>query len=255
MAGHGDPFTPGGFPRLQYVVRGIKRAPRPPSRPRLPLTPSLLQAIKTCWAARAAEPDTVMLWGQPVAWGFSGLCVRDSPSSQLKRWTRRHACQSRMWQSTATPTPPWCECTDPFRHGVDIFLGRTDATLCPVAAILAYCAIRPAIVRPFFVFRDGSPLTRYRLVAAVRNALSHAGVDTAHYSEHSFRVGSASRQHHQPTRTSSAAGLNTRRTSSMTRISDCSVTRWLLILQHVHQTSFQHPQPHLSRTYQATSQV
>ena len=145
--------------------------------------------------------------------------------------------------------------TDPFRHGVDIFLGRTDAALCPVAAILAYCAIRPAIVRPFFVFRDGSPLTRYRLVAAVRNALSHAGVDTAHYSEHSFRVGSASRQHHQPTRTSSAAGLNTRRTSSMTRISDCSVTRWLLILQHVHQTSFQHPQPHLSRTYQATSQV
>ena len=46
--------------RRQYVVRGIKRAPRPPSRPRLPLTPSLLQAIKTCWAARAVEPDMVM---------------------------------------------------------------------------------------------------------------------------------------------------------------------------------------------------
>ena len=80
---------------------------------------------------------------------------------------------------------------EPEQDRVDIFLGRTDAALCPVAAILAYCAIRPAIVRPFFVFRDGSPLTRDRLVAAVRSALSHAGVDTAHYSGHSFRVGAA----------------------------------------------------------------
>ena len=44
---------------------------------------------------------------------------------------------------------------------------------------------------PFFVFEDGSPLTRERLVAAVRSALSHAGVNTAHYSGHSFRVGAA----------------------------------------------------------------
>ena len=72
MAGHGDPFTPGGYLRLQYVVRGIKRAPRPPSRPWLPLTPSLLQDIKTCWAARAAEPDTVMLWAA-CCMGFFGF--------------------------------------------------------------------------------------------------------------------------------------------------------------------------------------
>ena len=37
IAGHGDPFTPGSFPRLQYVVlRGIKHASRQPSRPRMP---------------------------------------------------------------------------------------------------------------------------------------------------------------------------------------------------------------------------
>jgi hypothetical protein len=45
--------------------------------------------------------------------------------------------------------------TDPFRHGVDIFLGRTDAALCPVAAILATAPY----AQPFFVFRDGSPQT------------------------------------------------------------------------------------------------
>lgn len=81
--------------------------------------------------------------------------------------------------------------TDPFRHGVDVFLGRTDATLCPVSAILAYCAVRSPIISPFFVFTDGTLLTRDRLVAAVRSALSTTGVNTAHYSGQSFRVGAA----------------------------------------------------------------
>ena len=43
--------------------------------------------------------------------------------------------------------------TDPFRHGVDIYVGCTGSALCPVAAILAYLAIRletadgPGLVR------------------------------------------------------------------------------------------------------------
>jgi hypothetical protein len=135
--------------------------------------------------------------GQPVAWDSSGLCVQaNSPSSQLK--VDQATCLSVQDVAVDSHSNPSMvrvhlqqSKTDPFRHGVDIFLGRTDAALCPVAAILAYCAIRPAIVRPFFAFRDGSPLTRDRLVAAVRSALSHAGVDTAHYSGHSFRVGAA----------------------------------------------------------------
>ena len=81
--------------------------------------------------------------------------------------------------------------TDPFRHGVSIYLGCTDSYLCPVAAILAYTAIRPAVAGPFFVFKDGSPLTMEKLVAVVREVLADAGVDTSCYSGHSFRVGAA----------------------------------------------------------------
>ena len=44
--------------------------------------------------------------------------------------------------------------TDPFRVGVDIFMGRTNNTLCPVAAVLAYLAIRPSIEGPLFIFQD-----------------------------------------------------------------------------------------------------
>ena len=32
--------------------------------------------------------------------------------------------------------------TDPFRKGVDIFLGRTGDDICPISAMLAYVAVR-----------------------------------------------------------------------------------------------------------------
>lgn len=57
--------------------------------------------------------------------------------------------------------------TDPFRHGVDIFLGRTQADLSPVSALLAYIAVHPSVYGPLFVFGDGSFLPRDKLVSAV----------------------------------------------------------------------------------------
>ena len=81
--------------------------------------------------------------------------------------------------------------TDPFRHRVDVFVGHTDSNLCLVAAILSYVAVRPSVTGPLFVFHDRQPLTRDRLVQAVCQALSSAGVDTSAYSGHSFRIGAA----------------------------------------------------------------
>ena len=81
--------------------------------------------------------------------------------------------------------------TDPFRHGVDIFLGRTHADLCPVTALLAYIAVRPAVQGPLVVFEDGSLLSRDKLVSAIRSALQLAGVDAWNYTGHSFRIGAA----------------------------------------------------------------
>ena len=45
--------------------------------------------------------------------------------------------------------------TDPLRRGVNVFLGQTNADLCPVTAILAYVALRPQLEGPLFVFQDG----------------------------------------------------------------------------------------------------
>ena len=74
-----------------------------------------------------------------------------------------------------------------------MFLGKTDAPLCPVAAMLNYLAVRPAVAGPLFIHADGSPLLKSQFVAGVRRALAAANLDPrpSKYSGHSFRIGAA----------------------------------------------------------------
>ncbi len=81
--------------------------------------------------------------------------------------------------------------TDPFRTGVDVYLGRTGCNLCPVAAVLAYMSRRGPGPGPLFRFEDAKPLTRVWFVAEVKEALTKAGIDSTCYSGHSFRSGAA----------------------------------------------------------------
>ncbi len=82
--------------------------------------------------------------------------------------------------------------TDVFRKGVTVVLGATRDELCPVAAVLA--EPRPAqgsYPGPFFVFSDGSPLTREKFVKELRSGLRLAGIQVENYAGHSFRIGAA----------------------------------------------------------------
>ncbi len=80
--------------------------------------------------------------------------------------------------------------TDPFRVGVDVFIGKTDDDLCPVAAVLAYM-VRRGHGPVHSSSQDGSPLTRPRLVAEVKQSLEKAGVVSRAYAGHSFWSGAA----------------------------------------------------------------
>ena len=79
--------------------------------------------------------------------------------------------------------------TDPFRRGMDVFVGRTHNVLCPVSAMLAFLAVRGGRAGALFRFQDGRVLTRDRFVGHVREALSKAEVDARNYAGHSFRSG------------------------------------------------------------------
>jgi hypothetical protein len=81
--------------------------------------------------------------------------------------------------------------TDPFRQGVNLYLGKTGEKLCPVSAILAYLRIRGLSPGPLFVLPDRSYLTRQRFADMVAKVLHQAGLNDQHYSTHSFRIGAA----------------------------------------------------------------
>ena len=81
--------------------------------------------------------------------------------------------------------------TDPFIEGVDVFVGRSGCPLCPVSALQDYLVVRGSSPGPLFMFQDGKPITRPGFVAKVKEALTRAGIDSSHFSGHSFRSGAA----------------------------------------------------------------
>jgi len=50
--------------------------------------------------------------------------------------------------------------TDRFHQGIDIFVGKTNNQLCPVAAMMAYLAARGASPGPLLIFKNGRVLSR-----------------------------------------------------------------------------------------------
>ena len=64
--------------------------------------------------------------------------------------------------------------TDPFRKGVDLYVGKTGSQLCPVTSMLTYLGMAAG---PLFRFKDGGVLTRQRFVEAVRDGLKKCGID------------------------------------------------------------------------------
>ena len=195
-----DPFK-GSMLRLEYVLRGIKRvqahAGPEKVRTRLPLTPPLLRRLKAVWAVGGATYDAKLLWAASCLCFFAFMrageltvpdCGSYDPAVHLSigdiaadNPSRPSFLRVRIKQSK----------TDPFRKGVDVFVGSTGTDVCPVAATLSYLQCRGTSPGPLFRLDDGRPLTRKRFVELVREALSKAGIDKSKYCGHSFRIGVA----------------------------------------------------------------
>ena len=78
--------------------------------------------------------------------------------------------------------------TDQLRRGADVYVGRTECPLCPITAVLHYMALRGSTAGSFFIFKDGTLLTKSIFTARVREALRSLGY---HFAGHSFRIGAA----------------------------------------------------------------
>ena len=164
------------MPCLEYVVKGFRRrfSSKSRGRPRLPITPAILRALKVMWSSDADQFTASMLWAASCLcfFGFprSGDMVVPSNASFD---AAAHLCfgdiaiNSRTEPSAMTVHLKSSK-TDPFRKGVSLLIGTGNAEICPVAAVLSYMVQRGPAPGPLFRFSDGCYLTRARFVAALR---------------------------------------------------------------------------------------
>ena len=116
-------------------------------------------------SAQSFDPTTHLCWGDIAV---------DNPADPMA--IRVHLKRSKC---------------DQFGKGVNVFVGRTNTPICPVAAILAYIAIRDASEGPFFRLASGQPLSKLKFVSSFRQALQAIGLPYQDFAGHSFRIGAA----------------------------------------------------------------
>jgi len=196
--GESDPFGP-GLHRLHYIMQGIKRAEAEKGvekRQRLPITPCILSKMRMVWE-ESDQPDKEMLWAACCV-GFFGF-LRTGEMTVPSDEAYDPACHL-SWSDVAVDNPDNPEVirlhikqskTDPFRKGIYLYMGKTCSESCPVKSLLNYMVRRGKKEGPLFLFRNGSYLTRQRLVDAMRKALLKAGLDPVQFCGHSFRIGAA----------------------------------------------------------------
>ncbi len=195
-----DPFQGKPSPRLQYVLRGIKKHEAEKGverRERFPMSPALLYKLRSVWAQSGGERDTKMLRAVCCLAFFAFLRAGELtvPSDREYDATVHLSRGDIEIENPRSPSALSVRIkqskTDPFRRGVSLYVGHTRSALCPVAAILDYLCARGPDPGPLFTFSDGRYQTKQRFVSAIREALKRAGVDQSKYSGHSFRIRAA----------------------------------------------------------------
>ena len=196
-AGLPDPSM-SSFPRLNYILKGVhKKSPEHKRAKRLPITPDLLRRIHSVWSQTPLTYDKVMLWAA-YCLGFFGFLRAGEFTSTLPPPPGGSILSVADITIDSRDNPQVLTVllrtskTDTFGMGTRLYLGRTGKSLCPVAAMLGYLAIHPSNPGPLFIWENGTPLSRAQLVKHLQEVLTQAGIDTTHFSGHSFRIGAAS---------------------------------------------------------------
>ena len=122
MMGLDNPLV--NHPRVQLVLRGIKRLQGNNRRLRQPITPELLLLFRDKLNLSSYELSLYSLFPHLVR-----LLIKVSKS-----------------------VPFWDTCT--------VVVGRNNSALCPVEALRKHLYYRGGRPGPLFIFPDGSPLTR-----------------------------------------------------------------------------------------------
>ena len=197
-----EPREYSSMPRLRLVQSGIQRThatqqAAADTRVRLPITPAILLKLKEQWTPHKADADIVMLWAA------ASLCFFGffrSGEITIPSLTSFDASKHLAWGDVAvdnTDNPQTLKVhlkvskTDQLGKGVDVYVSKTNGPLCPVTATMHYMTVRGAAAGPFFILKNGTPLTKSTFTARIREALQALGLPAEHFAGHSFRIGAA----------------------------------------------------------------
>ena len=201
LQGIGTDPKVGDMALLQQTIKGIKRVQSHQNlqpRVRLPITTEVLRAMQRSWNRDPYDYRNVMLWAASAVCFFGFFRSGEITVPSASNFDA--SCHLTLNDlSVDDPRNPKAICinlkqskTDPFRRGIQVFIGATNDRLCPVAALMAYLTMRDkSTSTPLFKFQNNEPLSRDRFVMEVRKALREAGIDQSKYAGHSFRIGAA----------------------------------------------------------------
>ena len=81
--------------------------------------------------------------------------------------------------------------TDQFGKGCDVVLGRTNAKLCPVAAVLGFLSRRGNQPGAFFVDSKSNPVIKSQFIRDLRAIFGALGILQNYYAGQCFCIGAA----------------------------------------------------------------
>ena len=189
-----DPFGGSPMPKLEYVLRGVKKhevEKGEGQRPCLPITPEILRQLKSQWEPTAHTWDTRMVWATCCLGFFAFLQVGeftvpdDASYDQSVHFSFGDIALDDLINPTVLQVCIKQSKTDPFRKGVTLYVSG------PVVAVLSYLELRGCRPGPLFLLQSRKPFTRPCFVTVVREALGKSGLDERKYCSHSFRIGAA----------------------------------------------------------------
>ena len=192
---HGHNVTLSSFPRLYYLLRGIRRAQGSQfSRPRrLPITFFQLRVIHCRVLLQQYTPFHRLMLRTASSLAFFGLlrCSEytsssrgsfDASSTLMVRNISFNLNFSLMRIVIKASK------TDPFRVGCTIRIAALNTPVCPVLLMREYLGCHPTGAGPLFLWRAGQFLIRQDVVLMLRRCFP--GV--TNINTHSFRIGGAS---------------------------------------------------------------
>jgi len=156
-----------------------------------------MQKIKSLLFKQPGSYNNIMLWAACCPALFSFLRVSDFTVPNYESYDESSHLSLKDLSIDSHVNPCLIKLTikqsktDPFRKDINIYLGTTDSSTCPVSGILPYLAARGNWEGPVFLTEKGKGLTLQMFSNRIDADLERLQIDLCQYDTHSFCIGAA----------------------------------------------------------------